>query len=113
MEVDSMNPVYKRKDGTYEIEYQGNRYHATETSMVTIKMVEEYLAKHPEELLTEPEKPKRTKKEKDEQEIVELIAYLNDTRYHIDIAFETGESVLPEIKTERAKARKRISELRG
>lgn len=42
-----------------------------------------------------------------------LIQSLVDSRYHLDIAQETGLEVWPEILAERAKARERISEIRS
>jgi len=41
--------------------------------------------------------------------IADNTAILDATRYHVDIAFETGSTVLPEIATQRARARAVIS----
>jgi len=41
--------------------------------------------------------------------ITENTTILEQTRYHVDIAFETGSTVLPEIATQRARARAVIS----
>lgn len=56
-----MKPVYKRIDGTYEIEHpNGGRYHATHDTAITSNMVEAYLVEHPEALVPEPAPPAPT-----------------------------------------------------
>jgi hypothetical protein len=45
-------------------------------------------------------------------EQTELLAYLDASRYHLDIAQETGVEVWPEVRAERAAARTRISAIR-
>ena len=47
---------------------------------------------------------------KDEE--AQLLAYLDASRYHLDIAQELGESIWPDVLAKRAEARKRISEIR-
>ena len=46
-------------------------------------------------------------------EMVALLAKLDATRYHLDIAAETGVPVWPQVLEERAAARARISEIKG
>lgn len=60
-------------------------------------------------MMTQEELDKITK----EIEINELTQYLEDSRYHIDIAYENGTTVWPEIAEKRKAARKRISQLKG
>ena len=51
---------------------------------------------------------KRTALQAEEKDIM---AYLEASRYHVDIAIETGCEVFPYIAEARAKARKRIGEI--
>ena len=46
-----------------------------------------------------------------EAEEKDLMAYLEASRYHVDIAIETGSEVFADIAEARAKARKRIGEI--
>jgi len=41
--------------------------------------------------------------------IADNTAILDATRYHVDIAFENGEAVLPDISAQRAQARNAIT----
>lgn len=56
--------------------------------------------------------PEPTDKEKAEREIQSLQSYLTSTDWYAIRFADTGESVPPDIKAERQKARERISELR-
>ena len=44
-------------------------------------------------------------------ELSGLVAYLDSTRYHVDIAFETKSDVFPDIEAARTKARARVGEI--
>jgi hypothetical protein len=61
--IDYMKPVFRRSDDTYVITYRGYPYHVL-TSDPLYKVVESYLAEHPEALAPEPKPPEPTEEEK-------------------------------------------------
>ncbi len=62
--------------------------------------------------LTQAQADKAARLSSLEAEEASLLAYLDDSRYHLDIAQETGQEVWPEITKRRAEARARIAEIR-
>lgn len=58
IEYNFFEPILSRPDGTFIVQYQGNPYHVTDTSIsVKLSEVEAYLLDHPDALQPEPLPP--------------------------------------------------------